>query len=181
MGSANSAPSLSPAVHLTTAFARSRPGRISHTREPTSNSPSATAMQPLSEMLSTRASTPLATSSRIFASSSTGTREKRRRSRSSSAMRALMVTKLISIRQLLQRTSERQADPPVLDPPHLCRDEALVKEVQKQPFTYVGNVREYDHRARRADVDEANDMLAAAELEHRRVRQRGMPRLGALV
>src|SRR6476620_11952778 len=52
IGSANSAPSLSPAVHLTTALARSRPGSISHTREPTSNwTSSATAMKPLSEIL----------------------------------------------------------------------------------------------------------------------------------
>src|SRR3954452_2551910 len=53
-GSANSAPSLPPAIHLTTALARPRPaGKISQTRDPTSNRPSATAMKPRSETLST--------------------------------------------------------------------------------------------------------------------------------
>src|SRR6185295_3338041 len=182
MGSANSAPSLSPAIHLTTALARSRPGSISHTREPTSNwTSSATAMKPLSEILSTRASTPLAPNSRILASSATGTREKRRRSLSSSAMRALIVTKLISTRGLLQRSRERQADAAILHPPHLCRDEALVKQVQGQPFADIGGVREDHHRAGRGDVDQARDVLAPAKLEHGGARQGRVAKLRALV
>ena len=129
-------------------------------------------MNPLSEILRTFASTPLAPSSRIFASSSTGTRAQRRRSVASSAMRALIIPKLISIRRLLQRRGERQADPAVLDPPHLCPDDAMVKELQRQPLTYVRNVREDHHCARFRHVDQLDHVLAAAEFEHGGVRDR---------
>src|SRR5687767_8341687 len=170
MGSANSAPILSPAIHLTTALARSRPGSISHTREPTSKRASDTAMNPLSEMLRTRASTPLAPSSRIFASSSTGRREKRLRSLWSSAIRALIMEKSIPIRHLLQRSSEGHTDPPVFDPPDLRCHEALVKKLQGQGFADVRDVWENDHSSGFRDVDEPNHMFAAAKFHHRRAR-----------
>src|SRR5690348_2837712 len=181
IGWANSAPSLSPAIHLTTALARSRPGSISQTREPTSNSASDAAMKPFSEMLRTLASTPLAPSSRIFASRSTGTRESRLRSVTSSAIRALIIPKLISIRDLPQRSREGQADTAVLDPSHLCPDEAVVNKLQWQPFTYVRNVREDDHRARFRHVDQLDDMLAATKFHDSGAGDGGMTRFDAFV
>src|SRR3954451_14341897 len=181
MGSANSAPILSPAVHLTTALARSRPGSISQTRDPTSKRPSQAAMKPRSEMLSTFASMPLAPSSRILASTSPGSRAKRLRSDSSSAMRALIIPKLISTRQLLQRGGEGQSNPAVLDPPDLGRDEPLVEQLQGQALADIGHVREDDHRARFRDVDQPHDVLAAAKLEHCGVRDCGMAQLSPLV
>jgi hypothetical protein len=63
-GSANCAPSLPAAVQRTMALARSRPGRISHTRAPTSCSVLVSAMKPSAEMLSTRASVPVVPISR---------------------------------------------------------------------------------------------------------------------
>ena len=43
---------------------------------------------------------------------------------------------------------ERQADPPVPDPAHLCRHDAAVKDLQRQALADVRRVRENHHRAR---------------------------------
>src|SRR4051794_2031766 len=129
------------------------------------------AMKPRSETLITVASTPLAPSSRMVAPTATGVRSPRRRSLAS-AIRALNVVKLISKGPLLPRHREGQADPPVANPPDLGHHHAALEQLQGKPLADVGHVREQHHRARRRYVDELDDMLAAAKLEHRGVRQR---------
>src|SRR5438445_4735227 len=105
------------------------------------------AMKPRSETLITVASTPLAPSSRMVPPTSTGVRSPRRRSLAS-AIRALNVVKLISKGPLLSRDRERQADPPVPDPPDLGHHHAPFEQLQRQPFADVGHVGEEHHRAR---------------------------------
>src|SRR5207253_8294421 len=125
--------------------------------------------------------TPLAPSSRIFASSSTGLRSTcRRSSLSSSAIRALIVTKLISI-ALTQRGCEGDADASHLHPAHLCPHAAAVKQLEMQAFADVGDILEDDHCSGRRDVDQTDHMLAATEIEHRRARQRRVTDFGPLV
>src|SRR4051794_15719968 len=138
------------------------------------------AMNPRSETLITVASMPLAPSSRIVAPTSTGVRSPRRRSLAS-AIRALNVVKLISKGPLLPRGGERQADPPVADPPDLGHHHAPLEQLQRESLADIGDVREQHHRARRRDVDELDDMLATAKLEHRSIRQRRASTLGTLV
>ena len=181
IGSANSAPSLSPAIHLTTALARSRPGK---------HQPDARADLELAVGHGHEAALGDVDHRRFDAARAElahrrleldRLRVARRRSRSASAMRALKVTKLISTARLPQRCRERQADPSVADPAHLGRHNATLEQLQRQALADVRNVRENHHRARRGNVDELDDMLAAAKLEHRGARHRRMARLATLV
>src|SRR4029453_17715168 len=85
-------------------------------------------------------------------------------------MRALIIEKSILIRRLLDRSHEGQTDPSILHPSHLSRDEALVKEMENEPFTNVRRVWENRHSTGFRHVDETDDMLAGAKLEHRGAR-----------
>jgi hypothetical protein len=96
-------------------------------------------------------------------------------------MRALIIEKSILIRRLLDRNLEGQTDPSVLHLPHLSRDEALVKEMEKERFPNVRRVWENRHSAGFRNVDESHDMLAAAKLEHGGARSRGMTQFEPLV
>src|SRR3954453_11430985 len=137
-------------------------------------------MNPRYETLITVASTPLAPSSRMVAPTSTEVRSPRRRSLAS-ATRALNVVKLISKGPLLPRHGEGQADPPVANPSDLGHHDAALEQLQRKPFADVGDVRKEHHRARRRDVDELDNVLATAKLEHRSVRQGRAASLGTLV
>src|SRR4029078_1709328 len=96
------------------------------------------AMKPRSETLRMVASTPLAPSSRIFASSSIGVRPARRRSGPASALRALNAVKFISTGALLARSCEGQADAAVADPADLGDDHPPLEQLQRQAPPTVG-------------------------------------------
>src|SRR5436853_1948329 len=82
---------------------------------------------------------------------------------------------------LLRPRREGQADAAVADPSYLAHDYPSLEQLQWQPLADVGDVREEDHRARGGNIDQLDNVLAPAELEHRSVRQRGVSCLAALV
>jgi hypothetical protein len=96
-------------------------------------------------------------------------------------MRALIIEKSILIRCLLDRYNEGQTDLATLHPSHLSRDETLVKEVEKEVFTNVRSVWEKRHGPGFGHIDEPNDMLASAKLEHGGARRRRAAQLPSLV
>src|SRR3954447_22896688 len=96
-------------------------------------------------------------------------------------MRALIIEKSILIRHLLDRSNKGQANPAVFHPSHLSRDKALVKKMENEAFSNVRRVWENRHRARFRDVDEPDDVSAAAKLEHGGARRRGAARFQPLV
>src|SRR5690349_16756738 len=81
----------------------------------------------------------------------------------------------------LRRSREGQSDAPVLHPSHLCRYYAPVKKLERQALADIRQVWENDHGSRRGNIDQPDDMLAAAKFEHCRTRNGGMPSLGALI
>ena len=174
IGSANSAPSLSPAVHLTTALARSRPGQHQpDSRADLEMDRRTAAMKPRSEILRTCASTPLAPSSRIVL---------RARPACAGELASFAMVfgdarldhrKVHLHRPLLRRSRERQADAPVLHPPHLCRNQPPVKQLKRQPLTDIAaRAGKITIAPESRDVDQPDHMLAAAKIQHRGARYR---------
>ena len=82
---------------------------------------------------------------------------------------------------LLRQIGKGQANSPVLDPTHLGRDDAAVKQLQRQALTDVRRVWENNHGTGGGDVHEANHVAAPAKLQHGGAGHRAVPRLRAFV
>ena len=96
--------------------------------------------------------------------------------RGRSAIRALIIEKLISTARLLQRSGEGQADAAVLHPAHLAETRPRSSSWSVSCSPICGTCGKDHHSARRRDVDQADDVLAAAELQHGGARDRRVAR-----